>query len=74
MEGGQGWPYAITLVLTWFLPLSLEWITLVSQKMCVVVYPQMDGGSGAELENEGMEEEQRQPMYHTKDKPDGEQA
>lgn len=50
----------------------IEWITLVSQKMCVVVYPQMDGGSGAELENESMEEEQRQPMY--KDKPDGEQA
>lgn len=41
--------------------------------MCVVVYPQVDGGSGAEAANEGIEEEQRQPINHPKDKPAGEQ-
>ncbi|XP_055989636.1 large neutral amino acids transporter small subunit 2 isoform X2 [Sorex fumeus] len=48
----------------------IEWITLVSQKMCVVVYPQMDGGSEAS----GMEEEQRQPINHPKDKSAGDQS
>ncbi|XP_054988600.1 large neutral amino acids transporter small subunit 2 isoform X3 [Sorex araneus] len=48
----------------------IEWITLVSQKMCVVVYPQMDGGSDAGA----VEEEQRQPINHPKDKSAGDQS
>lgn len=47
-----------------------ELLTLVSQKMCVVVYPEAERGSGTEKANEDMEEQQ-QPMYQptpTKDK------
>uniref|UniRef100_A0A0D9RU68 Solute carrier family 7 member 8 n=1 Tax=Chlorocebus sabaeus TaxID=60711 RepID=A0A0D9RU68_CHLSB len=48
----------------------IELLTLVSQKMCVVVYPEAERGSGTEKANEDMEEQQ-QPMYQptpTKDK------
>nr|XP_054522362.1 large neutral amino acids transporter small subunit 2 isoform X3 [Pan troglodytes] len=48
----------------------IELLTLVSQKMCVVVYPEVERGSGTEEANEDMEEQQ-QPMYQptpTKDK------
>lgn len=48
----------------------IELLTLVSQKMCVVVYPEAEQGSGTEKANEDMEEQQ-QPMYQptpTKDK------
>lgn len=37
-------------------------LTLVSQKMCVVVYPEADGSSGTEHRN-GHMEEQWQPIY-----------
>ncbi|KAG3260901.1 solute carrier family 7 member 8, transcript variant X3 [Ictidomys tridecemlineatus] len=37
----------------------IELLTLVSQKMCVVVYPQMEGGSEREGVNEDMEEQQQ---------------
>ncbi|XP_044087977.1 large neutral amino acids transporter small subunit 2 isoform X1 [Neovison vison] len=40
----------------------IESLTLVSQKMCVVVYPEMETGSGKEEINEDTEE-QRQPIY-----------
>ncbi|GAB5572709.1 large neutral amino acids transporter small subunit 2 isoform X1 [Prionailurus iriomotensis] len=40
----------------------IELLTLVSQKMCVVVYPEVEGGSGTEELNEDTEE-QRQPIY-----------
>ncbi|XP_037358962.1 large neutral amino acids transporter small subunit 2 isoform X2 [Talpa occidentalis] len=47
----------------------IEWMTLVSQKMCVVVYPAMDGGSGTEEINKDMEEQQ-QPIYQPTDSKD----
>uniref|UniRef100_A0A452UFB9 Solute carrier family 7 member 8 n=1 Tax=Ursus maritimus TaxID=29073 RepID=A0A452UFB9_URSMA len=40
----------------------IESLTLVSQKMCVVVYPEMEAGSGTEEVHEDTEE-QRQPIY-----------
>ncbi|XP_002926057.2 large neutral amino acids transporter small subunit 2 isoform X1 [Ailuropoda melanoleuca] len=40
----------------------IESLTLVSQKMCVVVYPEMEAGSGKEEVNEDTDE-QRQPIY-----------
>lgn len=43
---------------------STELLTLVSQKMCVVVYPQMEGDSGAaEAVGEDPEEELQKPMF-----------
>uniref|UniRef100_A0A2I3GW61 Solute carrier family 7 member 8 n=1 Tax=Nomascus leucogenys TaxID=61853 RepID=A0A2I3GW61_NOMLE len=48
----------------------IELLTLASQKMCVVVYPEVERGLGTEEANEDMEEQQ-QPMYQptpTKDK------
>ncbi|XP_060031320.1 large neutral amino acids transporter small subunit 2 isoform X2 [Erinaceus europaeus] len=41
----------------------IEWITLASQKMCVVVYPAMEEGSGREEEDGDDMAEQRQPIY-----------
>lgn len=37
-------------------PLPTELLTLVSQKMCVVVYPDVGECSGTEMINEGTEE------------------
>lgn len=42
-------------------PLPTELITLVSQKMCVVVYPDVGGSSETEMINEDTEE-QWQPI------------
>nr|XP_045010401.1 large neutral amino acids transporter small subunit 2 isoform X2 [Jaculus jaculus] len=41
----------------------IESLTLVSQKMCVVVYPQMKEDSGTEEASENMEEEQQKPIF-----------
>lgn len=53
-------------------PPSTELLTLVSQKMCVVVYPEMDGGSETKGTQEDIEEQQ-QPIYQphaSKDLPE----
>ncbi|XP_021551086.1 large neutral amino acids transporter small subunit 2 isoform X2 [Neomonachus schauinslandi] len=42
----------------------IESLTLVSQKMCVVVYPEMEAGLGKEEIN-GDTEEQRRPIYQS---------
>ncbi|XP_006835502.1 PREDICTED: large neutral amino acids transporter small subunit 2 [Chrysochloris asiatica] len=46
----------------------IELITLVSQKMCVVVYPKIDGDSQAAEMSEEMEEQQRPIYSHTPSK------
>uniref|UniRef100_A0A8C8YZ21 Solute carrier family 7 member 8 n=1 Tax=Prolemur simus TaxID=1328070 RepID=A0A8C8YZ21_PROSS len=46
----------------------IELLTLVSQKMCVVVYPEAERGSGTEGTNDM--EEQRQPIYQPTDTKD----
>lgn len=56
-------------------PPSTELLTLVSQKLCVVVYPEAEGTSGTKEINEDVEE-QRQPIYQdtlSKDKDSVEQ-
>nr|XP_055165141.1 large neutral amino acids transporter small subunit 2 isoform X1 [Nyctereutes procyonoides] len=50
----------------------IESLTLVSQKMCVAVYPEMDAGSRTEETNEDTEE-QRQPIYQPTASKDKEQ-
>ncbi|KAM6202556.1 large neutral amino acids transporter small subunit 2 [Rhynchocyon petersi] len=40
----------------------IELLTLVSQKMCVVVYPKVEGDSTAEEMSEDADEQQQQPM------------
>lgn len=53
-----------------------ESLTLVSQKMCVVVYPQVEEESGTDRASEDREEEQQLPIYQptpTKDHDSEEQ-
>lgn len=68
-EGREEHGGTLGTYLVFLSPLPTELITLVSQKMCVVVYPNVGGSSETEMINEDSEE-QWQPINQSVDSKD----